>query len=76
LKRMLPDVTGHHSFMRKIDGWLVAAKDVNEWAKAIAFLAQNPSTIAQLKQNIQPVKTRARVATEMLELYQSLMREY
>lgn len=59
-----------------IDGWLVPAKDVNEWAKAIAFLVENPNTIAQLKQNIQPVKTRARVATEMFELYQSLMRAY
>ncbi|GAP97934.1 glycosyltransferase [Leptolyngbya sp. NIES-2104] len=59
----------------KVDGWLVPAKDVNEWAKAIAFLVENPSTIAQLKQNIQPVKTRVRVAAEMFELYQSLMRE-
>lgn len=59
-----------------IDGWLVPAKDVTEWAKAIAFLVDNPSTIAQLKQNIQPVKTRSTVAAEMFELYQSLMREY
>ncbi|MBE9009495.1 glycosyltransferase [Pseudanabaenaceae cyanobacterium LEGE 13415] len=59
-----------------IDGWLVPAKDVNDWANAIAFLVEHPNTIAQLKQGIQPVKTRATVAQEMLQLYQSLIREY
>ncbi|MER3434202.1 MAG: glycosyl transferase family 1 [Leptolyngbya sp. ERB_1_1] len=58
-----------------IDGWLVPAKDVKAWANAIAYLSENPKTIAQLKQSIQPVKTRQTVAAEMLELYQSLIRE-
>ncbi|HTL87907.1 MAG TPA: glycosyltransferase [Leptolyngbya sp.] len=60
----------------KIDGWLLPASDVNAWANAIAQLAENPETIAQLKQNIQPVKTRQVVAAEMLQLYQNLIREY
>ncbi|BAU15124.1 glycosyl transferase group 1 [Leptolyngbya sp. NIES-3755] len=60
----------------RINGWLVPASDVKSWANAIAFLAQHPNTIAQLKQGIQPVKTRATVAQEMVELYQSLIREY
>ena len=58
-----------------IDGWLVPAKDISAWATTIAHLAENPKTIAQLKQNIQPVKTRQTVAAEMLQIYQSLMRE-
>lgn len=54
------------------DGWLVPARDVKAWANAIANLAENPGTIARLRQGIQPVKTRQAVATEMLQLYQSL----
>lgn len=59
-----------------IDGWLVPARDIKAWGNAIAHLSKNPTTIAQLKQGIQPVKTRQTVAAEMLQLYQSLMREY
>jgi glycosyltransferase involved in cell wall biosynthesis len=57
-----------------IDGWLVPASDRQAWANTIASL--QPETIAQFKQNISPVKTRQAVAEEMLQLYQSLMREY
>ncbi|MBD1844151.1 glycosyltransferase [Cyanobacteria bacterium FACHB-63] len=57
------------------DGWLVRANDVEAWANAIATLSENPETIAQLRQSIQPVKTRQAVAAEMLQLYQSLKRE-
>lgn len=59
-----------------VNGWLVPAKDVKSWANAIAVLAENPEAIAQLKQGIQSVKTRAAVAREMLELYQSLIGEH
>ncbi|MEP0915938.1 glycosyltransferase [Leptolyngbya sp. DQ-M1] len=58
------------------DGWLVPAKDVKAWANAIAYLSENPGTIAQLRQGIQPVKTRQAVAAEMLKLYQNLKQEY
>ncbi|MBW4441167.1 MAG: glycosyltransferase [Plectolyngbya sp. WJT66-NPBG17] len=59
-----------------IDGWLVPARDVKSWANAIAHLSENPDTIEQLKQGIQPVKTRQAVAAEMLQLYRSLIGEY
>lgn len=59
-----------------VDGWLVPASDREAWASAIADFAEQPDTIEQLKQNISPVKTRQTVAQEMLQLYQSLMREY
>lgn len=59
-----------------VDGWLVPAKDPKAWASAIAGLAENPQTIAHLKQNISPVKPRQAVAQEMLAIYQNLMREY
>lgn len=59
-----------------VDGWLVPASNLKAWASAIANFAERPDTIAQLKQNISPVKTRQAVAQEMLQLYQSLMREY
>ncbi|MCU0547887.1 MAG: glycosyltransferase [Leptolyngbya sp. Prado105] len=59
-----------------VDGWLVPATDCTAWAGAIANLAEHPEMILQLKQNIPPVKTRQAVAQEMLQLYQSLMREH
>ncbi len=59
-----------------IDGWLVPANEIKAWATAIAHLAENRAAIAQLRQNIQPVKTRQAVALEMLQLYQSLRWEH
>lgn len=58
-----------------IDGVLVAAGDVAAWGEAIERLARDRRAVVAMARNIRPVRTMREVASEMNELYRSLLGE-
>ncbi len=62
----------HHG----VDGWLVAADDIEAWKDAITELAVHPEKLIALRQGIQSVRTMDDVAQEMTLLYQEVLQQH
>lgn len=58
-----------------LDGWLLPFDDSGAWAATMRRLALDRSEIDRLVANIQPSRTMADVASEMVDLYDRLLRD-
>jgi glycosyltransferase involved in cell wall biosynthesis len=57
----------------QVDGLLIPLEDPGAWASAIAALAAAPERVAALCAGIRPPRTMGHVASDMAELYRTLL---
>lgn len=57
-----------------VDIWLVDAMDVGAWTEAIDYLSKNLHVLAELRNNLHPVRKINAVASEMATVYADILK--